>query len=46
MPPELKKKLAGVEPMDRPTDGELVKHARHFFKAVDRMQPNSLARPT
>ena len=44
--PELKKKLVGVEPMDHPTDGELVKHARHFFTAVDRMQPNSPARPT
>jgi len=39
----LKDKLAGVEPMDHPTDGELVAQARTFFKAFDRMHP--VARP-
>ena len=33
--------LARVEAMDHPTDGELVKHARAAFKAIDRLQPNS-----
>lgn len=31
------KRLAGVEAMDHPTDGELVAHARRAFKAIDRM---------
>ena len=26
-----------VEPMDHPTDGELLDHARRFFKAADKM---------
>jgi stalled ribosome rescue protein Dom34 len=37
--PQLKSRLIGVEPMDHPTDGELIDHARRFFKAADRMQP-------
>ena len=37
--PDTAKKIVGVEPLDHPTDGELVKFARKFFKAVDRMQP-------
>jgi stalled ribosome rescue protein Dom34 len=36
---ELKKKLLGVEPMDRPTEGELIKQARKLFEANDRMTP-------
>ena len=35
--PLLKKKLFGVETSDHPTDGQLVDHARRFFKAADRM---------
>jgi hypothetical protein len=31
--------------MDHPTDGELVKHARQAFKAIDHLQPNSPAAP-
>ena len=34
----LKSQLIGVEPMDHPTDGELVDHARRFFKAADKMK--------
>ena len=37
----LKEKLVGVEAMDHPTDGELLAHARRFFKAADRMRANS-----
>jgi stalled ribosome rescue protein Dom34 len=37
--PKLKKIIAGVETVDHPSDGQLVAHARHYFKAVDRMQP-------
>ena len=37
---ELKKKLVGVEPMDHPTDGELLAHARKLLKAHDRMVPH------
>ena len=29
---ELKKKLVGVEPMDHPTDGELIRQARKLFE--------------
>jgi hypothetical protein len=39
----LKDRLAGVEPMDHPTDGELANQARIFFKAFDRMHPASPA---
>jgi stalled ribosome rescue protein Dom34 len=37
--PQLKKQLIGVEAMDHPTDGELLDHARRFFKAADKMTP-------
>ena len=37
---ELKKKLLGVEPMDHPTDGELLAHARKLLTAHDRMAPH------
>ena len=37
----LKAKLLGVEAMDHPADGELLHHPRRFFKAADRMRPNS-----
>jgi len=35
--PMLEKSLYGVETLDHPTDGQLVDHARRFFKAADRM---------
>ena len=31
--------IAGVEALDHPTNGELVAHARKFFRAADRMSP-------
>lgn len=34
---ELARQVRGVETLDHPTDGELVAHARRFFKADDRM---------
>jgi hypothetical protein len=37
--PQLARIIAGVEAMDHPTDGELVAHARRFFRAADRMTP-------
>ena len=33
----LAKRVAGAEPMDHVTDGELLAAARHFFKRADRM---------
>lgn len=43
--PHLKAKLVAVQPMDHPTDGELAEQARCFFKAVDKMRPNSPTPP-
>ncbi|SKA33932.1 hypothetical protein SAMN02745126_05433 [Enhydrobacter aerosaccus] len=43
--PALKDSLVAVEPMDHPTDGELIESARCFFKAADRMLPNSPPAP-
>ena len=37
--PKLFEKIAGIESSDHPSDGSLVAHARHYFKAVDRMAP-------
>ena len=37
--PRLKSQLIGVEAMDHPTDGELLAHARRFFKAADKILP-------
>ncbi len=37
--PKLSSIIAGVEALDHPTDGELVAHARKFFRAADRMTP-------
>jgi stalled ribosome rescue protein Dom34 len=36
--PALGKIIAGVETVDHPSDGELVAHARKYFKAEDRMR--------
>lgn len=35
--PALADKIAGIETSDHPSDGALVAHARHYFKAADRM---------
>jgi hypothetical protein len=35
--PVLKKKVVGVETVDHPSDGQLLAHARKYFKAADRM---------
>ncbi len=37
--PQLAKSIVGVETVDHPSDGELVAHARRYFKAEDRMLP-------
>jgi stalled ribosome rescue protein Dom34 len=37
--PQLTSRVIGIEPMDHPTDGELLVHARRFFMAADRMLP-------
>lgn len=37
----LMKVIAGVETVDHPTDAQLVAHARHYFKAEDRMLPQA-----
>lgn len=36
--PAVAARVAGVEPLDHPTDGELVAIGRKFFRAEDRMQ--------
>jgi stalled ribosome rescue protein Dom34 len=38
-PSQLHARVAGVETLDHPTDGELLAHARQFFRAADRMAP-------
>jgi len=37
--PSLKGKVKGVQPLDHPTDGELLAHARKFFAADHQMPP-------
>jgi stalled ribosome rescue protein Dom34 len=37
--PQVIKKIVAVETVDHPSDGELVAHARHYFKVEDRMLP-------
>ena len=37
--PAVAARVSAVEPMDHPTDGQLLAYARHFFKADDRMRP-------
>jgi len=37
--PDVAKKVVTVENADHPTDGEIVDHARKYFKIVDRMTP-------
>jgi hypothetical protein len=37
--PALIEKIAGIESVDHPTDGELVAHARRYCRAADQMRP-------
>jgi stalled ribosome rescue protein Dom34 len=39
--PSLAERISGVETLDHPSDGALVALARSFFKADDRMHPQS-----
>ncbi len=39
--PEVAKRISGIEALDHPTDPELVSLARKFFKADDRMHPQT-----
>jgi stalled ribosome rescue protein Dom34 len=39
--PEVAGRVAGVEPLDHPSDGELLRMARKFFKVADRRLPES-----
>jgi stalled ribosome rescue protein Dom34 len=34
---ELAKRVVGIEPLDHPTDGELLAHARMSFNAIDQL---------
>jgi stalled ribosome rescue protein Dom34 len=36
--PKLMSKVEGVEPLDHPTDGELLDYARHYLKSADLMR--------
>jgi hypothetical protein len=37
--PQLLARIAAVETLDHPSDGELLAHARKYFRAADRMAP-------
>ena len=37
--PKLRAKILGVETVDHPSDGQIVAHARHFFKSADSLRP-------
>jgi hypothetical protein len=39
--PEIAAKVAAVEPLDHPSDGQLIAFARKFFRAADRMTPET-----
>jgi hypothetical protein len=39
--PKLAGSISAVESADHPSEGELLKHARQYFRAHDRMQPGS-----
>jgi len=43
--PALAARVSAVEAADHPTDGEVLAHARHFFKADDRMHSQIAANP-
>ena len=40
--PSVMEHVAGVESIDHPTDGALVAHARHYFRAADKMTPQKV----
>jgi stalled ribosome rescue protein Dom34 len=42
--PDVASKIHGVEPLDHPTEGQLLAHGRKFFVADDRMHPQVPAR--
>jgi ABC-type iron transport system FetAB ATPase subunit len=37
--PQVFSHIVGIESSDHPTDGQLLAHARHYFKAADRKIP-------
>lgn len=37
--PAIAAKVRGIETSDHPTDGQILKHARAYFEAADRMRP-------
>ncbi|CAG0974609.1 hypothetical protein BURK1_01408 [Burkholderiales bacterium] len=39
--PTVAAKVVGVESADHPSDGALLKHARAYFEATDRMRPQA-----
>ena len=39
--PQLRKRVVGVEAADHPSDAQIADHARRYFKAADRMRPQS-----
>jgi hypothetical protein len=39
--PKIARAIVGVEKIDHPSDPQLVAHARHYFRAADRMKPAS-----
>jgi hypothetical protein len=39
--PQLMSKVEGIEPLDHPTDGELLAYARNYLKSADRMRPQT-----
>lgn len=39
--PDFIDKITGIETVDHPTDGELLKHARRYLAAADRLRPKS-----
>ena len=38
----LRERIASIETLDHPSDGELTAHARKFFQAFDRMAPQRM----
>lgn len=36
--PAMSSRVVGVETVDHPSDGELLAHARHYFRAADQMR--------
>ena len=42
--PSVADRIVGTEALDHPTDGEIVAHARNYFRHADRMTPQRAAR--